>query len=78
MNVTGKLGSSNLSISATTWKVEPSNDIAIAPNAMLTTIRFWMDEIEVISILRRCRNKKTRRVINSPEFFYLVLQFDHI
>ena len=35
---------------------------------MLTAIRSKMDEMKVISILKRCSDKKT--VIKSPEFLF--------
>ena len=37
---------------------------------MLTTISSQMDEIEVITILKRYKDKKTERVIKSPAFLF--------
>ena len=36
---------------------------------MLTTISSYMDEVEVMNVLKQRSNKKTERIIKSPVFY---------
>ena len=40
---------------------------------MLATIRSYMDEIEVINILKRCSDKKAERLIKSAAFLFAAI-----
>ena len=40
---------------------------------MLATIRCYMDEIEVINILKRCSDKKAERLIKSAAFLFAAI-----
>ena len=45
---------------------------------MLTAIRPEMDKNEVINILKRYSDKKTERVIKSPEFLFSAVLQSHL
>ena len=45
---------------------------------MLTAIRSYMGETEVINILKRYSDKQTERVIRSPEFLFSAALWPHL
>ena len=45
---------------------------------MLTTISSQIDEMEVINILKRIRDKKTDRVTKSPAFLFSTTIWSHL